>query len=133
MGRTNDRENEVVRSMALPPLTFAVFREETAGDAEEPWVAICLELDLAGQGANREAALRDCQSAVEVFLGWHYEHGEQVNYDPAPADLWAKPDLVRLFPTLTCIQRKANVRAAFSYAREQHPGSFPAPNACLAS
>ena len=56
----------------LGPLTF-VFYEEPG--YEEIVGAHCLELDMGGQGANRDEATANLQECIETYVLYHVEEG----------------------------------------------------------
>ncbi len=53
----------------MEPLHFTVrIEKESLSDGQTVYVALCLELDIASQGATVEEAKQNVKNAVELFL-----------------------------------------------------------------
>jgi predicted RNase H-like HicB family nuclease len=94
-----------VQVVPLGPLTFVYYDEPACRG-----IAVhCLELDIGGQGPTREAATKDLQHAIEVYVKHHLDQGEIIQLRPAPSDLQALADRER-FQALLIRYRESKSR-----------------------
>ena len=89
-----------VEMRTLGPLTFVYYQEE---GYDELVGAHCLELDIGGQGVDRNEATQNLQAAIETYVQHHLDTGEKMELRRAPPDLANLPDRVTLHLILvTC-------------------------------
>jgi hypothetical protein len=101
MRPTNSRW--VHEAVPLPALTFVTYEDRESGAGV--FAAHCLELDIGGQGPSPEAAVKDLQEALELYLITKLDAGEDIGVRPAPKELWNLPGQ-RYFPLLLRMRRR---------------------------
>jgi hypothetical protein len=79
-----DETAEVENLGSFGPLTFVYYQEEGFDGLIG---AHCLELDIGGQGATREEATRDLQSAVKTYVLYHLDNNLEMEDRLAPPEL----------------------------------------------
>jgi len=64
------------------PLRVVFYKED------EQWVAHCLEFDLCGDGATKQAAAESLLEAIRLQVNYSLEHNNPKNlFSPAPSEI----------------------------------------------
>lgn len=103
----------VHEAVPLPPLSFVTYEDQDCGGGV--FSAHCLELDIGGQGATADAAIKDLQEALELYILAKLDEGENIAHRPAPKELWALPSK-KFFPLLLRLRKRRKERQEVVFA-----------------